>query len=724
MRASVCLVLVATMLGRAAAADAVVSIQAQSEESMYNVTAVVDGAVTAGTVPSGIGTVEATMNRIVDVDNLAARLVSRQIPTMVLLDDIVFSSSLQTWNLRYDIVRGGTDSDLLARVLYLSQSEHPVYTGDHDNACLSRDVSLSECLAALDDHYKPAQQDAAGSDYLTFADDGLVTVSLSDHASDASLQTMQLAIAHSLVVDELAKAETMSDAVFGERQVLKFGVGIVFVMADETRSNVVVFDTFDLVEAGTANLQVTKSTGYSVAKHVSIVVNSVDQYPDINFVTIEYMLMAGYELASNGIDTSINGVDTTPAACAAMQTAVVQAQGALAGQTHAHVGCLRELQLCEVHVTQSLDAANPHAWVKYSIPVPVFAPMPVDLRVDSLLKVVATDDAEQTPVWTAVNFKTTSTPRLICSPATVLSFNALQYAQTTLFESAALLPRVLDSATHTVVQGTSSVTLSDALLTLIIEPGSTTAAAQYFTDNPEQQLWLDDVFMSHARPDYDFLLDNNVAHNTLASVSASGRAELALDLQLLARCPRVVNASVESQCVTTHDFDTQGALSRPGASERYVYELSSTDGGDDAADMAWLVNIFGSTPQGAVVAAQFLQDVRAKISTPAGAKVFFVWPVYAWPGSAPVGLRDKTLISLAWSIGHEPEPVVRRRLLTTAHAGPHKSEPRPPAPRARLNTRPTRRLLKPEQRLRTDTRRRVHTRQWARLQSMNTSLLE
>jgi hypothetical protein len=32
------------------------------------------------------------------------------------------------------------------------------------------------------------------------------------------------------------------------------------------------------------------------------------------------------------------------------------------------------------------------------------------------------------------------------------------------------------------------------------------------------------------------------------------------------------------------------------------------------------------------------------------AAVFWVWPVFSWPNTAPVGLVDRTVVSLAWSI--------------------------------------------------------------------------
>jgi hypothetical protein len=32
------------------------------------------------------------------------------------------------------------------------------------------------------------------------------------------------------------------------------------------------------------------------------------------------------------------------------------------------------------------------------------------------------------------------------------------------------------------------------------------------------------------------------------------------------------------------------------------------------------------------------------------AAVFWIWPVFSWPNTALVGLVDRTIVSLAWSI--------------------------------------------------------------------------
>ena len=45
------------------------------------------------------------------------------------------------------------------------------------------------------------------------------------------------------------------------------------------------------------------------------------------------------------------------------------------------------------------------------------------------------------------------------------------------------------------------------------------------------------------------------------------------------------------------------------------------------------------------------------------AKIYWMWPVYHWPNKAPVGLEDKTIVSLSWSIT-KVDPNSRRLLGT------------------------------------------------------------
>ena len=62
---------------------------------------------------------------------------------------------------------------------------------------------------------------------------------------------MQIVISHTTLTLDLATFNS-------NENLYTFGVGMVFVRMPA--SNVVVFDTFDLVQSGTAHLQVSKST--------------------------------------------------------------------------------------------------------------------------------------------------------------------------------------------------------------------------------------------------------------------------------------------------------------------------------------------------------------------------------------------------------------------------------------------------------------------------------
>jgi hypothetical protein len=75
-----------------------------------------------------------------------------------------------------------------------------------------------------------------------------------------------------------------------------------------------------------------------------------------------------------------------------------------------------------------------------------------------------------------------------------------------------------------------------------------------------------------------------------------------------------------------------------------------------SADVAWLANVFGSSDvdmlhrfRSAALTRPFSRSVRAQVRQQYAA-VYWVWPVYSWPNLPPIGLVDKTLISLAWSI--------------------------------------------------------------------------
>jgi hypothetical protein len=109
------------------------------------------------------------------------------------------------------------------------------------------------------------------------------------------------------------------------------------------------------------------------------------------------------------------------------------------------------------------------------------------------------------------------------------------------------------------------------------------------------------------------------------------------------------------ECATTKDWDVQGQHARIGSSIYYVHQVFGTED-TEADDLAWLSsNVFGpSDPQTlrtfreAVLSRPFATPVAAQRK--AHASIYWIWPVFLWPNSGPIGLVDRTVISLAWSI--------------------------------------------------------------------------
>jgi len=126
-------------------------------------------------------------------------------------------------------------------------------------------------------------------------------------------------------------------------------------------------------------------------------------------------------------------------------------------------------------------------------------------------------------------------------------------------------------------------------------------------------------------------------------------------------------------CVTTQDCGVNNAAHDNGALERphlvantiFVYQVQGT-----AAVVAWLHgNIFGSSMAGAQAADHFIVRVCTLTtgSRKAHSRTYWIWELYAWPVEALVGLKDKTVLSIAWSLSHQ-DPASGRCLLSAVPA--------------------------------------------------------
>ena len=103
-----------------------VSIQSQSQDDMDKLTAKVDEqAAGNGAQRVTLGTIEATMSRVVDVESPYLVTVPQSVPTLSLLGDIAFDSVQQTWKMTYETMRVDPSAQIndYSRVLYFTKQQ-------------------------------------------------------------------------------------------------------------------------------------------------------------------------------------------------------------------------------------------------------------------------------------------------------------------------------------------------------------------------------------------------------------------------------------------------------------------------------------------------------------------------------------------------------------------------------------------------------------------------
>jgi len=94
-------------------------------------------------------------------------------------------------------------------------------------------------------------------------------------------------------------------------------------------------------------------------------------------------------------------------------------------------------------------------------------------------------------------------------------------------------------------------------------------------------------------------------------------------------------------------------MTRPTSTVYYVHQVGPES---KETDLKWLAdNVFGNADPGTINAFRDATLAQPFINPLASARkpyaaVFWIWPVFSWTNTPPVGLVDKTVVSLAWSI--------------------------------------------------------------------------
>lgn len=638
-----------------------VTIQTKSQEEMDALTAAIDEDAqnSGGAMRTTLGAIEATMSRVVDVDSDYLQTVPRSIPTLGLLNDIAYDSNQAVWTFTYQSMRIDPNDSInqFNRVLYMTKNGLGGI-GDTSNACLDVDVTNTECLAALTSAYTVPMALQEGGDFLEFP--GSLTdnevVSSKTDTDNSLLQTITIQIPHERIRnyvngnEPLARYEEIQHPIEGIRKHYIFGIGMLFYGSGK---NQIVFDQFNLIENSREQLAIERHNSYSIARHVSFWTKQVKNDNSLRVAEIEYVLEAGHTLKN--INASVNGQTMHVTDCGDMQTAI----DAMGDST-----CLTQYPLCQTQVITK-EGGDSELYFTYVIPLPSSITSP--FRISTLLTTTTTDGKD---ILSTLNFESGNEPNDVCADVVTQEFTPTDHVSTTLYRGHDLVPQVITGSFT--IENSTAIGMPDSLMTLVLSPKDADAMA-YFASFPDELINLDDLYMSHALSESELPLEIS---NTMTGVEG-GRATVNIDPALLTACPNEADPLFEyntaAQCVTTHDWGITGSIARPKSSSHlyFVHRVTNTD-----ADRNWLAgNIFADNTDTAATFLQSTVDLVA-LDKRTIAQTYWIWPIYQWPDQSPIGLKDKTIVSFAWSIAKTGSHTSRRLLSTIA----------PPPPEIFVNT--------------------------------------
>lgn len=668
------------------------TVQSKDQSTMDALTAKIDQEVRLGSEgPSRttLGAIEATMSRVVDSDSAFLVTKPPTLPTLALLSDISYDSDTSEWNLHYKTSRSEPTDELnfFRRILYTSKNGN-VNSGDLHNPCLNEGITTADCFAALNTDYLVDDNLVVEgtADSLALGDSEIanaVTVDVTDESLSRE-QNLVLKIPHAAIRNSLGKKEIVPHPTEGSRVVWSFGVGMVFVGDDDAQNNIIMFDTFNLIEISNQLVVVSKSNSYSVAKHVSFWTQRVVDDPttasvdesEIVIAKVEYTLEAGHTLDT--IESTINEIDV----CADPRTAVMQ------GKIDAlnNSACILTSALCSVSTYTAETNGVTSTWATLALPVFDFVDHQ-ELRLSTLLNTIDTSvpDGPARRVVSALNFATRQLPQDACSATAYETFNAIDHTSAELYRGVGVHAESINGYFSVHNSGGESTGTTDSLLTIVIKPKDANGIA-YMDTFPNERILLDDLYISHALPTSTLpaTVDNQIR------TGDQGRSRVLVDEGLLTACPEektgsdfVYEAGPDGAnaftCVTTHDWGVDGNIIRPYSTPNGPYFVYSVTDSTEADAKAWLKEyVIGQISESAdTIAADIYNNSITRVSGDyvAKSKIYWVWPTYYWPDESPAGLKDTAIISMAWSLSAPaatPAPPPSRRLLSMT---PQNSEP-------------------------------------------------
>ena len=640
---------------------AIVTVSTPDLETMNALTAAVDmDGMAHGMLV--LGAVEGTQSQVVDVAAPYLVTAVQSVPTLSLIDGVSFDNETAVWTIGFETMQvdatAAEQINSYVRLLYLTRNETERLTqGDTRNPCLQRNTSLAACRRGLEQRYVLlGQMDAAPGAALQRPVECGEACSVNatlESTPGSALQTLTLSIRHEDIRKRFGLLAPRVSPLYGSSLTIDFGIGMVFVPvanSDDTgapANNILIFNRFSIVENTFEQVAIVKQSSYSIATHVSFWTAMARQDARVRLATIEYLLDFGHALENvtaavnenTGADGSIVMRAIDEEDCAEMQALVDDLDDST---------CLVKQPLCKPSVYVEGVGSAMQVWATVVLPIPSWHQSAM-IQFNTLLR---TRDADSNMLMlSTLNFATSHTPRVACEATKTTAFDATQHVRAEVYRGSNLVYEKI-SGTFS-MQNDTALSMAEALVTLVLRPDDTDAALEYFRTYTDEVLRLDDLYMSHAK--ISGAMPTHVS-NTVQG-SGGGRTMLTLDPQLVHACPlKTVETPSGAACVTTHDWG-EDALQRPGSVTFFVHKVhASEDPAGVDADVEWLKNVFGGSDvpllrmfRSAVLSRPFSGNVRA-LDRQQYSAVYWIWPVYSWPNMPPIGLVDRTLVSLAWSI--------------------------------------------------------------------------
>lgn len=579
---------------------------------------------------AGVG-VEATISRVVtdpDVNLYSAPPA----PMWQVLTGFAWDPSAAQFTVEYEALAGTAANGLgnYKRVLYFSkESPYAMAAGDGGNICLQNSGNLNtdieECRLALTSNYVSFLPDTANEldggltkDYISDLEDGgsddlvlgikVVVTPIANTDKEKISITLSLAVVLGTIsgTSQLGRPDPSSAGT----QYYDVGIGILF--WPSSGSKTVMFDEYRLVVDSANTFQVEKLNRYTLAEHVNYQIVQKDgdgsAGSTLRAARIEFLLAAGNVLHQNGLSMRVKmpslyctensepepcflHADTTM--CDALETKIALISSRTCFTPHIAICAPQTTDI----TTGSGATAETRQLISATFPIPdaFVAPIPFNVEIHlSVQTTIVGAGAGSTPLLSLLNFESNVEPQRVCTDPTIQDYKPIDFVVGEIFgktdgDSMVRLRQCTGSAhcaaeaLYNDVGGTlTTQSMIQALAMLVVRPQYTAVARAYF-EGQAHEARLDDMYIIHQVPEDGGLVTDISTHTGAveSATDADGRAVLDIPTDLtggtpcLLEGPSATSTVIESThtCVTTHDYDASGPLTRPQTLGQKVYEI-------------------------------------------------------------------------------------------------------------------------------------------------------